>query len=507
MFNSAATLDRNADRWPDREAVTQGARRLTNAGLLGRVQALAASLRDLDVGRGSVVAILLNNCPEFLEATLAVNRLGATWLPLNWRLAPDEWEYILGHAGASVLVSEPEFAAGVDGVAPRLGELRHRVAVGGPQEGWLAYEPLLEGGRGQAVEVADVAEDDVQRLMYTSGTTARPKGVMLTYGNLLWKNVGQLVEFGLTDADRTLVAGPLYHVGGMDLPASTVLYAGGSVALLRRFDPVQTMEALAPESITNLWLAPAMVNAVLQLDDLEAYDTSTVRLIINGGEKMPVPLIERMLRAFPNAWFSDAYGLTETVSGDTFMDRGSAIRKIGSVGKPVVHLAVRIVDEEGRDVPTGGLGEVVLRGPKVFRGYWKDEAATAAVLRDGWFHTGDVGHLDGDGYLYIDDRKKDLIVSGGENIASPEVERVLYEHPDVLEAAVVGTPDDRWGEVPKAFVALKEGASAGADELLEHCRSRLARFKTPRAVEFVDALPRNPSGKVLKRELRERVVR
>ena len=507
MFNSAASVDRNADRWPDREAVTQGERRLTNADLLGRVQALAAGLRDVGVGRGSVVAILLNNCPEFLETTLAVNRLGGIWLPLNWRLAPDEWEYILGHAGASVLVSEPEFAPGVDGVAPRLGELRHRVAVGGALEGWLDYESLIEGGRGAAVEVADVAEDDVQRLMYTSGTTARPKGVMLTYGNLLWKNVGQLVEFGLTEADRTLIAGPLYHVGGMDLPASTVLYAGGSVALLRRFDPVQTMQALAPESITNLWLAPAMVNAVLQLDDLEAYDTSTVRLIINGGEKMPVPLIERMLRAFPNAWFSDAYGLTETVSGDTFMDRGSAIRKIGSVGEPVVHLAVRIVDAEGRDVSTGDLGEVVLRGPKVFRGYWKDDAATAAVLRDGWFHTGDMGHLDEEGYLYIDDRKKDLIVSGGENIASPEVERVLYEHPAVLEAAVVGMADERWGEVPRAFVAVKGGESVSADELLEHCRARLARFKAPRAVEFVDALPRNPSGKVLKRELRDRVAR
>jgi acyl-CoA synthetase (AMP-forming)/AMP-acid ligase II len=267
------------------------------------------------------------------------------------------------------------------------------------------------------------------------------------------------------------------------------------------------MQALAPESITNLWLAPAMVNAVLQLDDLDAYDTSTVRLIINGGEKMPVPLIERMLRAFPNAWFSDAYGLTETVSGDTFMDRGSAIPKIGSVGKPVVHLAVRIVDSEDRDVPTGGLGEVVLRGPKVFRGYWKDEAATAAALRDGWFHTGDVGHLDEEGYLYIDDRKKDVIVSGGENIASPEVERVLYEHPAVLEAAVVGMADERWGEVPRAFVAVKGGESVSADELLEHCRARLARFKTPRAVDFVDALPRNPSGKVLKRELREGVAR
>jgi len=242
---------------------------------------------------------------------------------------------------------------------------------------------------------------------------------------------------------------------------------------------------------------------VLQVPDLDSYDTRSIRFIINGGEKMPVPLIEKLLHVFPNAWFSDAYGLTETVSGDTFLDREHVISKIGSVGKPMIHLDVRVVDPAGADVAPNEIGEILLRGPKVFKGYWRDPEATAEAIKDGWFHTGDMGRIDEDGYLFIEDRKKDMIVSGGENIASPEVERVLYEHPAVLEAAVIGMPDPRWGEVPKAFVVLKPGEKVSEQELIAFCAERLAKFKVPKAVEFIEALPRNPSGKVLKRELRK----
>jgi acyl-CoA synthetase (AMP-forming)/AMP-acid ligase II len=218
---------------------------------------------------------------------------------------------------------------------------------------------------------------------------------------------------------------------------------------------------------------------------------------------MPIPLIERLQRAFPAAWFADAYGLTETVSGDTFLDRDSILRKLGSVGRPCLFVELDIWDEAGNSQPAGVPGEIVMRGPKVFKGYWRDPAATAAAFAGGWFHTGDIGMRDDDGYLYIVDRLKDMIVSGGENIASSEVERVLYEHDSVLEAAVVGRADDRWGEVPVAFVVLRPSATTTAEELVEHCRRHLARFKVPKEVCFVDALPRNPSGKVLKRELRE----
>ena len=245
-----------------------------------------------------------------------------------------------------------------------------------------------------------------------------------------------------------------------------------------------------------------MVNAIMALPDIEQRDLSSVRVIINGGEKMPIPLIERIQRTFPSAWFADAYGLTETVSGDTFLDRDSLVSKIGSVGRPCLYLELEIWDEDWAPAPPGERGEVVLRGPKVFKGYWRDPDATKAAFAGGWFHTGDIGVRDDDGYVYIVDRLKDMIVSGGENIASSEIERVLYEHAAVVEAAVVGRPDERWGEVPVAYVVVSAPAPT-AEELIEHCRAQLAKFKVPKDVVFIDALPRNPSGKVLKRELRD----
>ncbi len=262
------------------------------------------------------------------------------------------------------------------------------------------------------------------------------------------------------------------------------------------------MDELERSRVTTVWLAPAMVNAIMALPDIEQRDLSSVRVIINGGEKMPIPLIERIQRVFPSAWFADAYGLTETVSGDTFLDRENIVRKLGSVGRPCLHLDLEVWNDLGHPVPAGEPGEIVMRGPKVFKGYWRDPDATTKAFEGGWFHTGDIGVVDEDGYLFIVDRLKDLIVSGGENIAGSEVERVLYEHPAVLEVAVVGRPDDRWGEVPVAFVVLRPGESASADDLIAHCAGQLAKFKVPKDVSFLDALPRNPSGKVLKRELR-----
>ncbi|MBI2157483.1 MAG: long-chain fatty acid--CoA ligase [Candidatus Rokubacteria bacterium] len=498
--NVAGVLAHHADRFPDRPCLVWEGETITYAELERRAAGTAAGLRGLGIGRGDVVALLLYNCPEFIEAMFAASRLGAIVMPINWRLAGEEVAYIAAHAGAKLVISEPELAPLADAARPRLPEARF-VSVGGAPAGFTPFGALRAAGGAPPVE--PVAGDDVHRLMYTSGTTARPKGVMITYANLHWKNIAHVVEFGITGADRGLACGPLYHVGALDLTTTTVLYAGGTVEIQRKFEAERVLDALERHGISNVWLAPAMVNQLLAHPSLGRRDLSGVRLIIDGGEKMPLPLIERLGRAFPNAWFADAYGLTETVSGDTFLDKRKTVEKIGSVGKACLHLEVAIWDEQDRPVAPGALGEIVLRGPKVFTGYWKDPEATAAAFRGGWFHTGDIGHLDADGFLYIVDRKKDMIVSGGENIASPEVERVLYEHPAVLEASVVGRPDSRWGEVPVAFVVLRAGMEAGAEELQEFCRVRLARYKTPRVVRFIDALPRNPSGKVLKRVLRE----
>src|SRR5580704_14466911 len=512
MFNLARSLDRNADRTPHDDAVIFGATRLTHLQLLDRVNALAAGLREAGIGKGDIVALLMGNRPEFLEAALAVNRVGAAFLPLNVRLAEPELEYIIRHAGAVAIVTEPGFAAPVTAIGGRL-TTPWTVVVAGEDEaagpGATRYESFLGAHRGAAVPPADVGEADLHRLMYSSGTTAHPKGVPITYGNFYWKTIGHVAEFGISAADRTAMAGPMYHVGAFDLPGISTWWVGGSLVILPRFDVPDLLAAIDRERPTNVWLAPAMVNAVLnaiaQSPELAGFSTASIRFITGGGEKMPVTLIERLLAAFPNARFADAYGLTETVSGDTFNDQSHTLSKIGSVGKPVVNLDVRIAGPDDAPVEPGVPGEVLLRGPKVVSGYWKNEEATAAAFTpDGWFRTGDIGHLDKDGYLYIDDRKKDMIVSGGENVATSEVERVLYEHEAVLEAAVVAMPDARWGEVPRAFVVLKPGHDGlTAEALAAHCRARLASFKTPKEIVFLDVLPRTPSGKVLKRQLRE----
>ncbi|WP_053753422.1 acyl-CoA synthetase [Streptomyces sp. MMG1533] len=505
MHNFASILDYHLAQRPDAVAVAQEEEQLTVRQLHERVNRLAAGLAELGVRRGDVVGLLLYNRPEFLELVYAASRIGAIFLPLNYRLSEEEWQYILGHAQAKAIITEPEFVPALERSAGCLTDLEHRILVGGDTAPapWVGYEELLARHKDAQVEPVDVGLDDLQRLMYTSGTTSRPKGVRITYGNLQAKNLAHIVHFGLTAADTTLVCGPLYHVGGLDMPALATLYAGGGVVLQRKFDPVGALHAIQKHRVTNVWLAPAMVNAVLEVPDRDTYDTTSVRFILGGGEKTPEPVLRRIMTAFPNAWFADAYGLTETVSGDTFLDREHALSKLGSVGRPVPHTRVRIVDDTGKEVPAGELGEITLRGPKVFAGYWRDEKATAAALKEGWFHTGDIGHLDEDGFLFIDDRKKDMIVSGGENIATPEVERVLYEHPSVLEAAVVGLQHPRWGEVPRAFVVFRPGTSAGPEELRDFCRARLAKFKVPVRFDVVDELPRTPSGKVLKRTLRD----
>ena len=501
-LNWFAVLAHHADRAPDKALTVFEGETTTYRDMADRATALAGGLAEGGIGPGDVVGLLSYNCPEFLETLFAANYLGAIAMPINWRLAAPEVRYILEHAEARALVCGPALVGLADDATKGLEDSLLRAGIAAPApDGWVPLAALRAGSH--PARRAEASADDVHRLMYTSGTTGHPKGVMLTHANLAWKNLAHLTEFGFTGDDLGLACGPLYHVGALDLTTTTLIAAGATVIVHRSFDAAAVVDELERSRVTTVWLAPAMVNAVMALPGIETRDLSSVRVVINGGEKMPIPLIERIQRTFPSAWFADAYGLTETVSGDTFLDRHSIVTKLGSVGRPCVYLDLDIWDEQGRPVPAGERGEIVMRGPKVFKGYWRDPEATAAAFAGGWFHTGDIGVRDEDGYLFIVDRLKDMIVSGGGNIAGSEVERVLYEHDAVLEAAVVGRPDERWGEVPVAYVALRPGAGAGAEELLEHCRARLAKFKVPKEISFVDALPRNPSGKVLKRELRQ----
>jgi acyl-CoA synthetase (AMP-forming)/AMP-acid ligase II len=502
--NWFAVLAHHATRAPDRAITVFEGETLTYGEMAARAAALAAGLHARGVRRGDVVGLLSYNCPEMLETIFAANHLGAVAMPINWRLAAPEVRYILEHSEAKALMCDEALTGLADEAIEGMAAAPLRTCVASPAPAtWTTLAHLRVDGHD--LDPEPTSADDVHRLMYTSGTTGHPRGVMLTHGNLAWKNLAHIVEFGFTGTDLGLACGPLYHVGALDLTTTTLIAAGATVIIHRAFDAAAVVDELERSRVSTVWLAPAMVNAIMALPDVEQRDLSSVRVIINGGEKMPIPLIERIQRTFPSAWFADAYGLTETVSGDTFLDRDSIIAKLGSVGRPCLHLDLDIWDEQGHPVAPGERGEIVLRGPKVFTGYWKDPGATAKAFAGGWFHTGDIGVRDEDGYLFIVDRLKDMIVSGGENIAGSEVERVLYEHDAVLEAAVVARPDDRWGEVPVAFVARREGADVTADELVEHCRARLAKYKVPKDVTFIDALPRNPSGKVLKRELRTQV--
>jgi acyl-CoA synthetase (AMP-forming)/AMP-acid ligase II len=498
MVNLSAFIAYHARCTPERVAIVYEGERITYRDLHARILHTAGLLAGGEIGAGrgigagDVVAVFMKNSAAFLELAFAASHLGAVFLPVNFRLANDEVRYILENSGARILFYDEE-------LAPVAGGLPHSVPVN-----VAAQRDSRHLGRAARLPALQPrSADDLFRLMYTSGTTDRPKGVMHTYDNFYWKCMEHVVALGLSAETRLLVAGPLYHVGAFDLPGVAVLWVGGMLCVHRQFDAAAVLASIEEERLGGAWLAPVMLSQILALPERGRYDVSSLAWVIGGGEKTPESRIREFGGYFTGGRYIDAYGLTESCSGDTFMEAGREIEKIGSTGRPTPHVAVEIRDDEGNSLPAGEDGEICLRGPKITRGYWKDPVKSAAAFFGDWFRTGDVGHLDAEGFLYITDRKKDMIISGGENIASSEVERVLYQLPEVLEAAVIGLPDERWGERPVAIVVPRPGARLDAERLQAHCRAQLAGFKVPRQVVFTDALPRNPSGKILKRRLRE----
>ncbi len=458
---------------------------------------VAALLHARGVGAGDVVALLMKNSPAFLELSFAVSHLGAVLLPINFRLASDEVRYITEDAGAKLVALDDELDYDAD-IHPEPLVLD----VAARRDASVLASPDLETPPPEPRNPADL-----YRLMYTSGTTDRPKGVMISYGNFYWKCIDHVLALGIQREDRLLTVGPLYHVGALDLPGLAVLWMGGCMCVHRDFDAEAALASIATHRLTCGWMAPVMTNAVLALGNAKGYDVEPFKWLIGGGERTPEQRIREFARVFPRARYIDAYGLTETVSGDTLMEAGREIEKIGSTGRSLAHVEVAIFDEEGRSLPVQTEGEIAIRGPKVTAGYWRDPDKTKASFHEEWLRSGDVGYLDAEGFLYLTDRKKDIIVSGGENIASSEVERVIYDLPEVSEAAVVGVPDPKWGERPVAVVVLRPGTRLEYAALEAHCRARLAGFKLPRELILRDALPRNPSGKVLKRVLRDELAR
>jgi fatty-acyl-CoA synthase len=491
MINLSSFIAFHARRTPGRTALKYRGEEISYATFDARIRKTAGWLAGKGIGRGDVVAVLMKNSAAFLELVFAASHLGAVFLPINYRLSADEVSYIAGNAGARLLIADEELASIAAGGVPVV------LLDDAAQASITHLAPEAEAAPAQAVRPGDL-----MRLMYTSGTTDRPKGVMLSYENMYWKSADQTIALGLNAETRLLVVGPLYHVGALDLPGIAVLWHGGMLCVHRNFEPEQALQAIAEEKLNAAWFAPVMTTAMLTCPSRHRYDVSSLRWAIGGGEKTPEVRIRAFSELFGSARYIDAYGLTETVGGDTFMEAGREIEKIGSTGRPIAHVELEIRDDAGNPLPPGENGEICLRGPKVTKGYWKDPQKTASAFFGDWFRTGDVGYLDQDGFLYLTDRKKDMIISGGENIASSEVERVIYELPQVREVAVVGIPDSRWGETPVAVVVLADGAGLALPELTEHCRARLGGFKIPKQLILRDSLPRNPSGKVLKRVLR-----
>lgn len=499
MFNLSGYLSVNANTRPTCDALIYETQRIDWQTLETRVLHLAVALSRQGVGAGSIVALMMKNSPAFIELLYAISHLGAVVLPLNFRLSVEEVAYITRHAGAELIFADDIFAsqaAGADGLPVIVLDAVARADIG-------AALLDISGGR-QTIAATPRGRDDIFRLMYTSGTTSRPKGVVHSYDNFYWKCMDHTLSLGLSDKTRLLIAGPLYHVGACDLPGLGVHLAGGALVVLRDFDARLVLETIERERIDGIWLAPVMVSDILNLQMETAPDVSSLRWCLAGGERTPEARILAFLARFPNARYIDAYGMTETVSGDTMMEPGREIEKIGSVGRPLRFVDVQIRDEDGFALRAGEEGEICIRGPKVMRAYWRDPEKTAeAFYADGFLRSGDVGYLDQDGFLFITDRQKDMIISGGENVASSEVERVIYDHPAILDVAVFARPDARWGEVVVAAVVLAQGHTVTYQQLADHCRSSLAGFKCPKDMVVVTKLPRNPSGKVLKRSLRE----
>lgn len=487
----------SARRVPEVTALVFEDRRITFAELDRRADLLAGALHERGVQAGDQVAMLLYNRIEFVESFLAIQRLGACAVPVNFRLAAEEIAYVLDDSNAVGAIVDGALASSAPSISGF--QLTLDGAPGGEpyEEALAAADPPPSG--------LLVDDETLAFLMYTSGTTGRPKGAMLTHQNLVVNAMNWIYELGATKNDVWLSGLPLFHIGGLNgiLPFLQL----GSTAVIERstgFDPARSLELLAAHRVSMCFFVPTQWQEICAAVASSGIKLESLRTIIWGASPAPLPTLELLEETFPEAMIVSAFGQTEMSSNTAFLKGEDSIRKMGSVGRPVVNVEVRIVDEQGDDVTPGEVGEIVYRGPTVMRGYFGNEEASAAAFAGGWFHSGDLVREDEDGFLYVVDRLKDMLISGGENVYSAEVEQVLVRHEAVAEVAVIGVPHERWVETPLAVVVSHPGVEASEEELIEHCREHLAGYKKPSRVIFVEELPRNASGKVLKPQLRSR---
>jgi acyl-CoA synthetase (AMP-forming)/AMP-acid ligase II len=513
MFSGVMRLHDFLDYWarrtPDAEFAILGPRRITYAEAQAELYRVANALVAAGLAAGDRVAVLSKNSIEYVVLYYAAARVGVVPVPLNYRLAPPEWAWIVQDAGARLLLASGEFLKAIDDVRGALGSVERFVAIDAPpSDGWQAYRDWL-AAQPPTPPAREVDEEQVLYQMYTSGTTGRPKGALLTH-RAITANLAQfMVTIEPAFGERWLLVVPMYHASGA-VTSFAAIQGGGCLYLQQDFNPAAVVRALSEEHIGRTSLVPAMIQACLvMVPDVAECRYDRLRLIAYGASPIAEATLRRAMAVF-GCDFVQAYGMTETSAVLTYLLPGDHRRALTekpglllSAGRPVVGVDLRIVDEDDAPVPCGTIGEIVARGPQLMQGYWNNPEESRAALRGGFMHTGDAGVMDEEGFVYIQDRVKDMIVSGGENIYPRMIEEVLFTHPAIADAAAIGVPHDTWGETVKAVVVLRAGATATQEEIIDFCRGKLGGFERPRSVDIVTELPRTPTGKVLKRVLRE----
>ena len=468
-----------------------------------RTNQLCHFLLALGVQKGDRISVLLYNCHQYIEIFFALSKIGAILVPLNWRLAGPELEFIIRDSGSRILIFEPEFEEMLTSLRPNL-KLSNGdyISVGSPCPDWARdYEKsLLENPVHDPSLEVSVGDEDPHILMYTSGTTGIPKGAILSHRKTFFNVLNAAMVYNLTSKDIMIISRPMFHSGGLLVESAPLLYKGGTLIVRKRFRPHEILETVQKYKVTVLELAATVYQFLLQECDLTQYDLSSIRCYFTGAERIPVAMIKEYLKK--GIVISQIFGQTEA-STITFLSPEKAASKIGSVGLPVFHGEVRIVDKEGKDVKPEEVGEIIIKGPTLMSGYWNRPDLTAGTIREGWLYTGDLARMDEEGYVYIVDREKDMYISGGENVYPAEIEKVFFAHSKIFDVAVVGVPDAKWGEVGKAFIVLKPGETMTEEEALKFLKGKVGKYKIPKYVEFVEELPKTASGKIQKFLLKE----
>jgi acyl-CoA synthetase (AMP-forming)/AMP-acid ligase II len=507
-MNVGYLLTNSAHKYPERLAIISEEGRWTFEEFDQRTNRLAGAMLKAGLKKGDRVAILFFNSSYFVEVYFAALKAGLIATPVNFRFVGPEIVYVLNDSQPNILFYGPQFEETIAAIRDQLATIRIFVSPydDGPSSA-IGYEEFLLKGK-SITHASGICEDDHCQIMYTSGTTGRPKGAILTHGNVLWNLFNTVLGREDKTGEKALIVGPLYHTAALNNHFTIQVALGGTSILVRKFEPESLLRTIEKEKATIISGAPALYNLLLQHPNASQYDTRSITKCTAGADKLPMEIKERLIAFFPNIkGVYDVYGCTEASPCITILNAEDSLRKDMSVGKDLPFLEARVVDHDDKFLPPGEVGELICRGPNVMEGYYGNPEGTREAIRNGWLYTGDLARVDEEGFFYIVDRKKEMIVSGGENIYPREIEETLITHPAIADVAVVGIPDPDWGESVKAFVALKEGEMISEQEVIDFCTKHLAGFKKPKRVIFISAIPRNPSGKALKRLLIEKYDR